>query len=57
MPFRAADRMTVANPTEPQMPTAISAALTKAGSPSHEIGPTWTMPRIAFSRPIFASGA
>src|SRR5690349_17284890 len=37
----AADRMTVANPVDPQIPTAITAALTKPGSPSHEIGPMW----------------
>ena len=37
MLLRAADRMTVANPTEPQMPAAISAALTSDGLPSHEM--------------------
>ena len=56
MLFTAADRMTVANPTEPQIPTPMSAKLTIPGSPSQEIGATPTEPRMALSRPILASG-
>ncbi len=37
MLLSAADRMTVANPTDPQMPAAISAALTSDGLPSQEM--------------------
>ncbi len=39
MPLMAADRITVANPTEPQMPTAISAQLTVSGLPSNDDRP------------------
>ena len=57
MLFTAADRMTVAKPTDPQIPTAISAKFTSPSSPSHEIGAIPTVPRSALSRPMFASGA
>ncbi len=56
MLFTAAERMTVANPTDPHMPTAISAKLTRWSSPSHEIGAIPKLPRIALRRPMFASG-
>ncbi len=56
MPLMAAERMTVANPTEPQIPTAISAQFTVAGLPKTETGPAPTMPRRAFRRPVSGSG-
>ena len=57
MPLIAADRMTVANPTDPQMPTAMSAQLTVFGLPRRATGPASTIPRSAFSRPVLRSGA
>jgi hypothetical protein len=57
MPLRAADRMTVAKPTEAQVPTAMRAQLTMFGSPRNEMGPRWATPRPALIRPMFGSGA
>ncbi len=57
MLFKAADRMTVANPTDPHMPAAISAAFTRDGLPSQEIPCSVSGSRMAFSRPMLASGA
>ena len=54
MLFTAAERMTVANPTEPQIPTAMSAKLTIPWSPSQEIGATPKTPRMALSRPMLS---
>ena len=56
MPLIAAERMTVANPTEPQMPIAMSAALTVLGLPSRATGPALKIPRVALSSPVW-SGA
>jgi hypothetical protein len=56
MPLRAADRITVAKPTEPHTPTAMSAQFTVSGLPRNATGPMPKMPRMAFSSPVFWFG-
>src|SRR4029077_8879444 len=51
------ERMTVAKPTDPQTPTAMSDAFTSRSSPSQDSGAMPSGPRIALSRPSVASGA
>ena len=56
MLFTAAERITVANPTDPQMPTPMSAKSTMCSSPSHATGDTPKLPSTELRRPMFASG-
>src|SRR5438094_9834840 len=56
MLFTAAERVTVAKPTDPQIPTAVSAHLTRCSAPRHENGDTAQLARNAVRRPMLASG-
>src|SRR6185312_2070070 len=57
MLLRAADRMTVAKPTDPQIPAAMSAAFTSDGLPSQEMPRDVNGSRIALRSPMLGSGA
>ena len=55
MPFKAADRITMAKPVIPQVAAAMIAKLSTLGSCTQIRGSWWKIPRIAFTVPVWGT--